>query len=329
MKMNRRIIALFALFIFVLFTPLHTFAAGEIDLSRASAITISYTSEAQPIAGAKFHIYKIASVDKNGVLTPEPDFDDVNINFNARNTSWQSAALALEGYIAKNKIPPLDSAVVDPNGYASLMEEKKPIPKGVYLVLGDQHIIDGVYYTANPVVVSLPTRDAVTDEWLYDLIIKPKFDFFFDDDEPVSRKVLKIWDNQGQAVKQPEKVTVHLLKNREVYDTVILNAENNWRHTWSGLDAANKWAIYEEPVDNYTVQITQESTTYVIKNTYIPPKPTPTPVPASTPSPTPPPDKPEIPSFGQLWWPVPVLLVTGLTFVILGLAQRRGSIYEE
>ena len=330
MKMNRRIITLFALFVFILFTPLNTFAAAEIDLNRSSAITISYKSEGKPLSGASFHIYRVASVDEKGVFYAEPEFKDININFNGGENSWHTAALALEGYIAKNKITPLESAIVDSTGYAYFMDEDINIPKGLYIILGDQHTIDDVYYEAAPVLVSLPTKNAVSNTWMYDLIVNLKFDFFsVDGDGYLTRKVLKVWDNQGKSVKQPEYVTVHLLKNGDVYDTVTLNQENDWRHTWSKLDAGNKWTIYEEPVKNYTVEITRDGSTYVIRNTYVSPKPTPTPVPDSTPAPTPPPDSPQIDNFGQLWWPVPILFATGLSFIIFGIAQRRGNIYEE
>ena len=79
MKMNKHIVTLFALFVFILFTPLDTFAAEKIDLNRSSAITISYKSEGKPLAGASFHIYRVAAVDEKGVFYAEPEFKDINI----------------------------------------------------------------------------------------------------------------------------------------------------------------------------------------------------------------------------------------------------------
>ena len=34
-------------------------------------------------------------------------------------------------------------------------------------------------------------------------------------------------------------------------------------------------------------------------------------------------DKPNLPQSGQLWWPVPILLTTGLLCVVIGLLRRR------
>ena len=38
---------------------------------------------------------------------------------------------------------------------------------------------------------------------------------------------------------------------------------------------------------------------------------------------------PEIPSTGQLWWPVPLLVLMGIMCVIIGLVRRREDYYEE
>ena len=62
----------------------------------------------------------------------------------------------------------------------------------------------------------------------------------------------------------------------------------------------------------------------------ITPMPSPTPDPTVTPTPTPvpgnePPDQtpPKLPQTGQLNWPIPVLLISGLVFVSLGLIVKR------
>ena len=77
-------------------------------------------------------------------------------------------------------------------------------------------------------------------------------------------------------------------------------------------------------VDGYTVSITREGVTFVVTNTYVPETP-------NTPPPTEPgkPDQPSLPQTGQLWWPVPLLLVGGLLLVVIGLIRRRGIADEQ
>ena len=104
----------------------------------------------------------------------------------------------------------------------------------------------------------------------------------------------------------------------------MLNAANNWRYIWENLDDRSTWTLVEEKVDGYTVSITREGVTFVVTNTYVPETP-------NTPPPTEPgkPDQPSLPQTGQLWWPVPLLLVGGLLLVVIGLIRRRGIADEQ
>jgi len=118
---------------------------------------------------------------------------------------------------------------------------------------------------------------------------------------------------------------VRLLQDGEVYDTVQLDAENLWRHTWEELDANHHWTVVEEEMDDYNVLVTREGITFVVTNTYDPEEPVPTPTPQPTPPPDDTPDNPKLPQTGQLWWPVPMLISLGLLLIVIGLLRRRGS----
>lgn len=49
------------------------------------------------------------------------------------------------------------------------------------------------------------------------------------------------------------------------------------------------------------------------------------------PTPTEPPEKPgdKLPQTGQLWWPVPLLVMAGLTFLVVGFLRRREGTNRE
>ena len=128
-------------------------------------------------------------------------------------------------------------------------------------------------------------------------------------------------------------ITVRLIRDDGmVYSTVTLTAENNWRHTWNGLDAARQWYVVEDPVEGYDATVTREGITFVVTNSRSdapeePDQPTnPTP-PTDTDEPTTPatPTGPILPQTGQLWWPVPALIAAGLLLVVLGLLRRRSE----
>ena len=95
--------------------------------------------------------------------------------------------------------------------------------------------------------------------------------------------------------------------------------------TWSGLDDGCTWTVVEKECEGYTVRVEREGITFVMTNTYaaeIPDDPTPeAPLPPDPAKPTP--GGPTLPQTGQVWWPVPLLLMTGLLLLAVGLFRRR------
>ena len=83
--------------------------------------------------------------------------------------------------------------------------------------------------------------------------------------------VSKVWTNETDE-ENPESVTAQLLRNGDEYDTVVLNAANEWKHTWTNLAAedlngkAYVYTVGEKAVPGYKTEIDQE--TGKITNTY-------------------------------------------------------------
>lgn len=84
-----------------------------------------------------------------------------------------------------------------------------------------------------------------------------------------SLRVLKVWEDDNDAAGvRPDSITVDLLANGEVYDTVELSSGTNWRYTWIGLDEKIEWQVVEREQSYYTVNVTTNGVTQVITNTY-------------------------------------------------------------
>ncbi|QTE74631.1 Cna B-type domain-containing protein [Clostridiales bacterium FE2010] len=95
--------------------------------------------------------------------------------------------------------------------------------------------------------------------------------------EETEVKVLKVWDDaDNQDGYRPDEVTVNLLADGEVKETVKLNEANNWSYEWKELakKAAGKdidYTVTEDAVDKYTTSIvkTDEKTfTYTVTNSH-------------------------------------------------------------
>lgn len=130
------------------------------------------------------------------------------------------------------------------------------------------------------------------------------------------RRVLKVWNDNGDAASRPKEIVVQLLRDGEVYETVTLNESNNWRWAWVDLSGQYRWWVTEQVPDGYTVEISQEGITFVVTNT---------PEIPDTPDEPEKPDEPHLPQTGQLWWPVPTLAMAGLFLIAAGLLRRRGE----
>ena len=93
----------------------------------------------------------------------------------------------------------------------------------------------------------------------------------------VEVKVTKVWDDSdNQDGKRPDDVTVNLLADGRIIDTVTLSEENSWTYTWTNLDKYNgegaiDYTVTEEAVAKYTTSITKANDgtfTYTVTNSH-------------------------------------------------------------
>jgi len=157
--------------------------------------------------------------------------------------------------------------------------------------------------------------------------------------------VKKVWklDDGGTAA---DSVTVQLLRNGTVWDTVTLNDSNNWTKSWTGLNDDDTWAVREVDVpEGFTATMEKSGMTFTITNDDIgetpppeetdPPEETPPPEPSNPPEDSNPPEistppddsnssnEPILPQTGQRWWPVWVLTVAGAVILAAGIWEKK------
>ena len=100
--------------------------------------------------------------------------------------------------------------------------------------------------------------------------------------------VSKVWSGEAP---HPESVTISLYKNGIEHAAIVLNAENNWTHTWTELDRTATWTVGEKVVpDGYEASIaTISAGVFVVTNT-------------KDETPPPPPDGNTVIVSGQKFW---------------------------
>jgi|GEM_PF-1823764 len=155
--------------------------------------------------------------------------------------------------------------------------------------------------------------------------------------------VEKVWlDNENENGTRPRSITVMLIKDGGIYRELELTEETGWRGVFSDVPSDGSYSITEKEVQGYSATYTKSADNgFIITNTAvpgkvfigIPPRPF---VPGLTTESTPldlevsaPAELTAIPQTGSLNWPVPVLGVSGIIFLIIGfilLPSKRSDI---
>ncbi len=292
-------------------TPLCVLASDAQTGTETYSLTVEYNNGKIPLKGAKFKIYR-ALTEAFELIG---DFASYPIE-KGEPGSETLAALAptLSAYVSADKIAADYETVTDTDGKAYFGN----LPGGFYLVIGEPVTIDEVVYTAKPFLVCVPyfTEEKVK---VTDVVTTVKYDYHDVIREPLERSVVKVWDDSGNAAR-PAQVTVQLLKDGTVFDEVKLDAQSGWKHTWTGLDPDSEWKLVEAVVpEGYKVEIAQEGTIFIVTNH----------LDETTVTPGTPGGSPNLPQTGQLWWPVPLMLILGIAMLLSGIVSANINRYEK
>lgn len=308
-KISRsRISTLILCLLCVLFPTFQVFAEDpEMFVGEETSLSLNYEA-----GKGTFALYKVADFSETGKFTVEDPFLNYQVKIEEMDSEgWRALAETLAGYVQRDHLKALDKKETDDQGKI----EWKQLKKGLYLVIGEQTKDEQYLYTPVPLLVTLPNRDQ-KGEWEYQISVSPKYNKEdFSQKQEIDFNVVKVWKDEENKKKRPEKIDVQLLKDGKVYDTIELNKENNWQYRWENLPLQSWWTVVEREIpQNYTVTCTQENNDFIITNTYVAPK-------VNV-------DKEgsvhqKLPQTGQLWWPVPVLSVLGVLLFIIGFRKYR------
>ena len=270
-----------------------------------------------PIPGATFEIYRVGAMSESGKLVLSDKFKSYPVDLNAHGEDTSPQAAVLYAYARKDGIAPIDTAVTNESGHAVT----DSLTDGLYMIAGQPFEYEGYIYQTKPQLILLPQNDIETGEILKEPILAMKFSSEKKNDTPTSRKVLKTW-NDNNSKNRPKSLTVHLLKNGKIHQTVTLTEQNQWRYVWNDLDANAQWQIVEDVPSGYYVEVEQEGKTFLLTNTAktLEPKPT-----------EPEPTKPgggKIDQTGMILWPVFLLAGCGMMFIVIGIVLCKESAYE-
>ncbi|MBR6407769.1 MAG: Cna B-type domain-containing protein [Clostridia bacterium] len=266
-KNKKRILGIIFFLLLTMVLPVTAFARGAVDTERSASLTVECTHDGNGLSGLAFGLYKVADMDAYGRYTATNSFSGYSVSLEQETADgWRALAETISQYVLRDGIPALYQKITDATGHVSFAE----LSVGMYLVYGHRYTSGNFVYTPEPFLISLPSLDK-NEDWFYDVEANCKGEGYTNPPETTAVKVLKIWDDEGHETNRPEDIVVQLLRNEDVYDTVTLNAGNNWRCTWTDLDADYKWSVTEKTVpENYNLLIAKEGITFVLTNSYKP-----------------------------------------------------------
>lgn len=90
------------------------------------------------------------------------------------------------------------------------------------------------------------------------------------ENKSISVSVQKKWSHGDNPVAiQPQDVTIYLKNGDAIVDRLLLNADNQWSGTFSGLPTDGRYTVDEEAVPNYAKKITGDAQHgFTVQNTY-------------------------------------------------------------
>ena len=294
---KRNLSALLAL-VLALLLALAAMAAGS------AGLTIYHERE-----NVRFDLYHVAVASDAG-WQPTDDFAAYPVTLPDEDSpaaDWRAAAETLAAYVAQDTpIPAASGRVASGSVQFGALEE------GLYLAIGETVRQNDTLYIPVPVLIHVQGDTAVTIK-AEETAVTP---------EPVEYTVAKVW--QGGENARPLSVTVQLLCDGQPDRTVTLNALNGWRYTWTS-EPGHLWQVAEQNVpDGFAVAVEQDGLAFTVTNTWQQPgQPEQPGQPGSTPVPATPSTGGTLPQTGQLWWPVPLLVILGVICVGVGRFRAR------
>lgn len=283
----RRKMRLFVLAVLLVLSCAITASAQGFDHRYPGSITVNLIDpyDKKPIEGAKFDVYYVASV---GSDEKDKLFYSYTEAFQNCGISLTDEALStkLSAYVAEKKLSAEKQIITDKKGKAATGE----LPLGFYLVT-QAEAAEG-YSCCTPFMVSVPMKHA--NAFVYAVEASLKTDVI----RLVDITVKKVWNSGSSST--PSSVQVQLLRDDTVVETATLNKSNNWQITYKDMPQSDSYKIKEVNVPSgYKDTYSQSGYVFTVTNSAA------------------------LAQTGQLVWPIPVLAMAGLVFLLMGFLILR------
>lgn len=217
-------------------------AYAEVSVDVAAPSTLVFEDCKAP--GQTFTVYQIATMGRDGSLAAVDALAPV-----VRTTGLDPADLSAETDAAtvRTYARTYEGAVAaDPSLFASAQAQATDgsatisgLAPGAYLVVASTVTTADTVYLADPTVVVVPVAQpdgscVYTRAIRADKVTQTHARTF-------KNRVVKLWAGDDASVR-PASVTVQIFDGAELYQEVVLSADNDWTFAWEG---AGDWSVRE------------------------------------------------------------------------------------
>lgn len=280
----------------------------NVSAAEEGSLTLICRSEEVTLTEMQWKIYYAGYRNGNDFILGG-DFADYPVKLDDLSAeAITAAAETLENYVVTDKISPIAEGETDSKGEIKFENLKS----GIYLVSGKELQVGNTIYIPSAILIEI--RDGNVDLDAY-----PKFYLDVSGSEFERYTVKKIWENdENSLADRTTSITVEIYCDETLSETITLNNENNWTYEWSA-QKGHRWRVKETNVpDKYTVSYRSNETQFAIINSHQTETTVTTPTTTAAVTDTTTKYEPKLPQTGQLWWPVPILVLGGMIFVGIG-----------
>ena len=274
---------------------IYALSSNVVDFNHKGSIQITLyeKNDNEKIEGSELTIYKVADArekDHNLVFEYVKELEGCPVSLVDLESSTVSGEI--------EKCIPSDMTgivkVTDVDGSVKYED----LDLGLYLVK-QTNKVEG-FSKIDSFLAMIPK--VIDNKWVYDVEATPKTDII----RVINIDVKKVWNtstsNTNHTINIPKSITVELLLNDEVIDTITLSKENNWKYTWIDLEKSDMYTVREKNVPRgYTVTYQKEDNSFIITNTS------------------------SLVQTGQMLWIVLLVGMIGVLFVIISLVYDKVS----
>lgn len=166
---------------------------------------------------------------------------------------------------------------------------------GLYLVT-QTNKVEG-YSSFDSFLIMIPQIE--NNNWIYDLKASPKTEIY----KVMNVIVSKVWNTNDNNI--PTSIKVELYKEKELIDTISLNKENDWTHTWERIEKSDNYSVLEIDIPaGYTATYRKIYNKFIITNTKT------------------------LVQTGLKLWIIELLLISGFILIIGGIIFEKRKKYE-